>query len=700
MAWSAGLQILRSTQQQQQHKPFSRSCSSAVPGPTARLTPTEQSDLQQALCDLSQLSEELLPRCSPREMSNIAWGFAALGFYNRRLMQLLLGRCSLAALKPQEMSNLVWAVAKLGHEVPAAWVDEALLVSGRVLAARSFKPQEAANLAWGLATIQRRCLTSGVAGSGSSGLFSSCVRVDSSWKQGLCQTISEQLGFWQAADMSQGLWALAVLGFSVFQQQWLDRVLVRALQLLGGGRLQSRHAASMLWAVAKLHLQQQQLSGWQSGAAAAAAATNGDSNANSSSSSGSSGGSEVSATVAVFATAIASKLPLLLRDEQQPLRFAAVLCHSYQQLQLQPPAAALDVLLAAAARQLNSLDLSAAAAHAAGDSRPTHSSGRQQQQRRRRPELLLDLSMLLHSLAKLSYRPQAAFMDLVAAVVADSAWRVVDCHDQLATLGTAWAALQQQHDDTHQGVMQQQQEQQEEKEKQQQRQAEREDGTGTGALRASKQQRILQQRQLLLGELQSSLRGRHASLLLWAFAKLHYQPSAEVLRPLKMACLRQRGALNAADVGVLLWALARMRHRPGYAWVRFMLQSFLSSIDDRVSGAADVANVVHALPHLPGGANQRYVLRKKVGQGVLQGVADAAAARFSECGPQELVQLVQGWALLGFRPGGVWVQQHQARVGEVGRAAFSEREWETLQAAYQQLPVEGEGEGEEQVSAA
>jgi hypothetical protein len=368
------------------------------------------------------------------------------------------------------------------------------------------------------------------------------------------------------------------------------------------------------------------------------------------------------------------------------------LCHSCQQLQLQPPAAALDLLLAAAARQLSCLDLSAAAAHAADSTTSAaHSAGRQQQrqqqQQQRRPELLLDLSMLLHSLAKLSYRPQAAFMDLVAAVVADSSWRVVDCHDQLTALGAAWDSLQQQ------------QQQQEQQEQQEQQQGDRQDAAGS-ALRASKQQQILQQRQRLLGELQVSMRGRHASLLLWAFAKLQYQPSAEMLRPFKMACLRQRGVLNAADVGVLLWALARMRHRPGYAWLRFMLQCFLSRIDDQVSGAADVANVVHALPHLPGGSNQRYVLRKKVGRAVLQGVADAAAARFSECGPRELVQLVQGWSLLGFRPGGGWVQQHQARVGQVGRAAFSDRELEALQVAYQQLPVEGEAVTEEQALSA
>jgi hypothetical protein len=680
-------------QQQQQHAPWQQQqqcCSDSV---TASLTLSEQQDLQQLLSDLSQLSEELLPTCSSREMVNITWGFASLGFQNRRLLQLLLGRCTLAALNPQELSNLAWAVAKLGHEVPSAWVDQVLQLSGRVLEQGRFKPQEAANLAWALAVLQQQCLEAGVShtfyssssggsSGSSSGGGSSCVRVGPQWKQGLARLMDSQLGFWTAPDISQALWALAVLGFREVQQQWLDRVLVRGLQLLGQDRLQSRHAATMLWAIAKFQQQQQQ----QQWAAASDSSSCAEVSAFDDNSSSESCGL-VSPTVSVFAAAVASKLPVLLVGEQQPLHFASVLLCACSQLRLQPPAAAVDVLLAAVTRQLGSLELAAVAAHeqaaaAEASSNFSHntssSSGsrhtvpsrvhrkRQQQQQK----VLLDLCMLLHSLTKLSYRPKQQVLDLFAAVIADQAWHVVDCHDTLAELGRAWHSLQQQRQELQQEQQQQQQQ------------------VAECAVIVSRQQQILQQRQQLLQELHSTLRGRETSLLLWSMTKLRYQPPATLLRPLKMACLRQRAHFNASDVGVMMWSLARLRHRPGYLWVRFMLEHFLACIDDRVGGAADVCNVVHALPHLPGGNNQRYVLRHKVGPQVLQGLANAAAARFSESGPRELVQLSQGFALLGFNPGATWLVQHKQRVGQVGQDQFSSREWGILQKSWQLLSAQ------------
>jgi hypothetical protein len=685
------LQILRRAhqQQQQQHAPWQQQHlqqqqQDRNDSVTSSLTHSDQQDLQQLLSDLSQLSEELLPTCSPREMVNISWGFAALGFQNRRLLQLLLGRCTLAALNPQELSNLAWAVAKLGHEVPSAWVDQVLQLSGRVLEQGRFNPQEAANLAWALAVLQQQCLEAGVSptfysSNSGGGCGSSCVRVGPQWKQGLARLMDSQLGLWTAPDISQALWALAVLGLRDVQQQWLDRVLVRGLQLLGQDKLQSRHAATMLWAVAKFH---QQLQQWAAG----------------SSSSTSQG--LVSPTVSVFAAAVASKLPVLLVGGQQPLHFASVLLCACQQLRLQPPAAAVDVLLAAVTRQLGSLDFAAVAAHeqaaAAAEagssinhstsSSTNHSSSNsssssrrtvptkvhsKQQRQQQQQKVMLDLCMLLHSLTKLSYRPKQQVMDKFAAVVADQAWHVVDCHDTLAELGRAWHDLQQQR----------QQLQQEQQGHQQQQVAE-------CAVIASRQQQILQQRQQLLHELHSTLRGRETSLLLWSMAKLRYQPPATLLRPLKMACLRQRVHFNASDVGVMMWSLARMRHKPGYLWVRFLLEHFLARIDDRVGGAADVCNIVHALPHLPGGDNQRYVLRHKVGREVLQGLADAAAARFSESGPRELVQLAQGFALLGFNPGSTWLAQHQQRVGQVGQDQFSRRERAILQKAWKLLSAQ------------
>eukprot|EP00775_Hariotina_reticulata_P001829 gene1829-2163_t len=156
-------------------------------------------------------------------MANLAHGFAALGFYSRRLMQLLLCRCHLATLKPQELSNVTWAVAKLGHDVHEGWVFEVLDVSQGFMQQGRLKPQEMCNIAWGVAVMQRRCLLAA-----SPPLRHTCTRVDDAWKASFCQSVTCHLTGFNAADLAMCLWALAVLGYSRVQQAWLDQLVAQA----------------------------------------------------------------------------------------------------------------------------------------------------------------------------------------------------------------------------------------------------------------------------------------------------------------------------------------------------------------------------------------------------------------------------------------------------------------------------------------
>jgi hypothetical protein len=584
-------------------------------------------DLGALLSDVAQVCEEVLPHCSPRELSNMAWGFAAAGFYSRRLMQLLLGRARLAALKPRELANLAWAVAKQGHDVPPGWVDEVLLLSGAALAAGQLTPQEATNTGWALAMLQRQCLRASAPS-----LRHSCARVDEPWRAAFAASLLAQLGACCAADLSQGLWASAVLGLSSSsqqqqQQRWVEQLLDRATQLLWAQDMRARHVATLMWSVSVLDGQQQARAGRSS--------SSGESTLRSSSS------------LQAFAAAVASAVPTLLQTEPRPARFAAVLLNACSRLQLQLPADAMSALLAAVCQQL--------AADLTTHQRASSISGSCSQQQQAEV-VLLDVSMLLHGCVRLAYRPAARELNLLVAAAAASSRQLVRAYDAIAAAAAgpgSSTALQQPHGSST--------------------------SNSSSSMASAAAAAAAVQQQL------PRTRGRELSLLLWSLARLRAAPPAPLLAALKAVVVRQLHLFNAADVGLTLAAVARMRHSPGYSWLAALLQHFVACVDDRPGGVSDVCNAVHALQHLPGGANQLRVLRQRLGAGLMQQLGDAADARLGECGPRELVQLADGFAGLGFRPAGAWLSRHEQAVQELGWGRFSAREQAIVAAAHARL---------------
>lgn len=606
----------------------------------------EAADVRLLLRDVSQLAEEVLPHCSGRELANMAHGFAAAGSYSRRLMQLLLGRCNLAALKPQELANLTWAVAKLNHEMHEGWTAEVLALSYQYMQNPSprtpqghirtrdqvigFKPQEMCNVAWALAVMQRRCLLCSAPP-----LRHSCTRVDAAWKVQFRQAAAAQLWDFQAADLAMGLWALAVLGASDAEATWLDGQLQRAVQLVG--HMQGRHVAVLLWSVSQVQRQQQQQHDRQRCNPRASTAAGNTSLLARHRDSG----------LQQFSSACFAQLPRLLQSERQQLQLACVVLLSAAHLQLHPPASTVHMLLRAAAGQLRQRsssswqDMQQRQQAAMASSTITGGVGwladqhQHQQQQQQRSVQLVDVTALLYACARLQYHPSQQFMAAAAHAAATACWQLL----------------------------------QHKKHKKQQRQ---------------------------LGQQQQqqppppAVHMKEVALLLWAMGKLHYQPPRPLLRLLCKATAAVLTRCTSADVGLLLWSLARLRARPRHKLVQELLAHFIVRLDDGISTAADVCNVVHALPHLPGGRNLNPMLLDRLtASGQLQQLAAAAQARFRECGPRELVGIIQGFARLGFRPGSEWMAEHELCCSRLGADRLTDREKQALtaaRAALAQLP--------------
>jgi hypothetical protein len=533
------------------------------------------------------------------------------------------------------------------------------------VSAERFKPQELANLAWALAVMQQQCMLHSAPP-----LRHSCTRVDAAWKQQLCAAAAAQLAEFNAADLSMVLWALTVLGGGhVLQQQqqqqqqgsWLDGQLGRAVQLAGS--MQGRHIAMLLWSVSQLqrqqlHTQQQQAqrtSRDKPGACTPASCPSADSSSSSS-------------ALQAFAGACFPRLQRLLPNERQQLRLCCVVLLACGHLQLQPPPAALQDLLAAAAGQLqqqsavswstmrqwltvgSSIESSSVTRPAAGTGRAQQwLSNSQQQQQQHQGVSLHDVTMLMYALAKLQYHPNRQFLAAADQAAATACWQLL--------LRIKHRKLQQQ---------------------QQQGQLHQEYDLPSSAPAAAAA--------AARPGPPSHVRVKDISLLLWAMGKLRHTPSPKLLRLLCKAAAARLRAASASDVGLMLWGLARLRARPRHAWLQVLLSHFLARLDDSVHAAPAICNVVHALPHLPGGANLNRMLVARLSEGQqLQQLAGAARVRFEECGARELVALLQGFAALGFSPGAGWLAEHQQRCEVLGWGSFSEREQQLLSQAREVL---------------
>ncbi|KAF8054975.1 hypothetical protein HT031_006865 [Scenedesmus sp. PABB004] len=329
-----------------------------------------------------------------------------------------------------------------------------------------------------------------------------------------------------------------------------------------------------------------------------------------------------SAGVQALADAALPRLEGLAAREPRPLTLACVALLACARLGLRPQPGAVDALLAAAGAQLDAF-----AAAAAAEARGTEGGGEEQARGLGAPQrgggdvALADVALLLHSLVRLGYRPRAAFMAAAARAAGAACW------------------LQ-----------------------------------GVAAARGAARGQPVAAR---------ALRGQELAALLWSMARLRYAPSARLLRLARGAAVAQRARLSAGDVGLLLRALGALRHAPHYGWVSGMVAHFLARADDSLAPGADVAAVVHSLPRLAP-ANLRRPLAAALGP-LLPRLAEASAAALPACGPAELVQLAQGFARLGYRPGGGWLAAHGRACEALGAGAFREREPAALAAAHAAL---------------
>ncbi len=157
--------------------------------PPAGLAPGARADLQHLLADLQLVAEQELVNFRPRELANVAYGFARLRCCDRRLMQLLLARSDPRAFNDQELSNLAWACATLQHQPPDGWLRELVSESGARMG--RLKPQESCNLAWALVKLG--------------------ARPPDAWLRGFCAALEAAMPRCCGQDVSSALWVLATL---------------------------------------------------------------------------------------------------------------------------------------------------------------------------------------------------------------------------------------------------------------------------------------------------------------------------------------------------------------------------------------------------------------------------------------------------------------------------------------------------------
>jgi len=106
----------------------------AAPAPPGGgLHPGDQRAFDDMLLEMRDVATEVLHLLGPRELANTAHGFARLGAYDRRLLQLLTARARPGAMRPQELANLAWALATLGHAPDAQWTAALLQARPRAL---------------------------------------------------------------------------------------------------------------------------------------------------------------------------------------------------------------------------------------------------------------------------------------------------------------------------------------------------------------------------------------------------------------------------------------------------------------------------------------------------------------------------------------------------------------------------------------
>jgi hypothetical protein len=635
------------------------------------MTPARRAELSALLFELGGVAEQLLPACRPRELATLAASFARLGAASRRLMQLVLARCTLSMLLPQELAQLAWAVAKSEHNPDPAWVEELIAVTQQRMAAaahradpqqRGFsssssstssssssaghgsdgratsdrradfraavlKPQELSALAWSLAVLQRRCahLLHTAPGGGAR-----CARVGAGWFDQLRAAVAAGLGGYSPADVSMTLWALAALGHAA-PRAWVDEVAARAAAV--APRMEEQHVATTLWALSRM-----QLSGGRR--APAAGGGGGDSSrrlpgCGSAAAAAPPPSGPSPEAAAMLCAALQRRTLALLPTMRRPVLNCVHVLAAHARMGVAPPPEFVEPLL----RRMRDAIVEGAEGMGPLPASAAEAAARQEEEMCWEPAEAEhdELAPGGGALARL----QAHTAHATARAAARRRGRPRGwCPRDLATAVWALAALGYRP------------------------------GGGWAAAVTGAAARVLH-----------TFDGRELSLFAYSLVRLGRPPPKEFLAGAVRVALMHPSPYNAQSSALLIWALARAsraaRYRPGPKQAAALLQLFVSRADDSAAGVAqNVATVLHSLPavirpwHL-----QRMPAGDRHGAGaeLLARLAGVSESLMADCGAAELVQLALGFSWLWFDPGAGWAAAHANRAAEVCRGLAPEQ---------------------------
>jgi hypothetical protein len=112
--------------------------------------------VQELLCELHSLAEQLQQECGARELANIIWSCGRLSSADTAsmLLPVFLQDRNLRRAQPQEVSNVLWAAATLKLQLPLQQLQQVLQRFQEVLPLA--KLQEVSNTLWAAATMQQQ----------------------------------------------------------------------------------------------------------------------------------------------------------------------------------------------------------------------------------------------------------------------------------------------------------------------------------------------------------------------------------------------------------------------------------------------------------------------------------------------------------------------------------------------------------------
>jgi hypothetical protein len=153
----------------------------------------------------------------------------------------------------------------------------------------------------------------------------------------------------------------------------------------------------------------------------------------------------------------------------------------------------------------------------------------------------------------------------------------------------------------------------------------------------------------------------HLATLLACLLKLQYRPGSQLLAAVRQQVVDVLPAFRPRQLSLVLWALAKLGAGAPPYWLDLVSEQLQAQL--RCCSARDMAAAAWALPRLAHPAARALGLR----QGrLLRQVARLTELQLEACGARELVQLVEGFARLGFYPGVAWIASHETACALLG----------------------------------